>query len=142
MRLYRSIEEPIRKNLSWAELWKGPDNGLVCCWERGREKRIEDPDLAVRASNGELVPRVRIKKSKQYRGLVWKGGVEKKLEAERKPGTLKYLAAWQGLRGEDLDIDPDGERVIECAKTGQLVVFSAAIVDDDEDDNEDDDEDE
>lgn len=114
-RLSRSIHQPIREGLSWNERWKGPDRGLIWCWERGRQKRIEEPELAERAAQGELIM------------LNWKGGVEKKLEIERKPGTLQYLAQWQGLRGEDLDLELEGERVIVCTRTGQAVVFSAQL---------------
>lgn len=113
--LRRSFDWPIREGLSWDELWLGPDRGLICCWERGRQKRVEEPELAARADKGELVV------------LAWKGGVEEKLKIERKPGTLKYLATWQGLRGEDLGIALEDERVIVCSKTGQAVAFSAKL---------------
>lgn len=119
-RLYRSVDEPIRQGLSWTGKWQGPDEGLIWCWERGRQERLERPDLAARAKKGELVPRD------------WKGGVKEKLKIEKKPGTLKYLATWQGLRGEDLDIALDGERTIVCSRTGQAVVFSAELPPDEE----------
>ena len=77
--------------------------------------RLQDPDLAARADKGELVM------------LDWKGGVEEKLKIEKKPGTLYYLATWQGLRGEDLDVELEGERVIVCTKTGQAVEFRAKL---------------
>ncbi len=117
-RLFRSIAEPIREGLSWAETWKGPDRGRIFCWERGRQERYEKPALAARADAGELVP------------LDWKGGVREKSKAERKPGTFSYLATWQGLRGEDLDLPLDGERVVECSRTGQIVVFTAKTPED------------
>jgi hypothetical protein len=112
-RLTRSIELPIREGLTWDERWRGPDKGLFWCWERGRQDRCEQPGLAARADRGELV------------AMAWKGGAEEKLKIEKKPGTLKYLATWQGLRGEDLDIALEGERVIVCTRSGQAVVFSA-----------------
>ena len=113
--LCRSIDRPIRDGLNWDELWLGPDQGLVGCWERGRQIRIEEPELAARAEKGELVV------------LVWRGGVEKKAKTERKPGTLHYLATWQGLRGQDLDIALEDETLIVCSKIGQTVVFSAKL---------------
>ena len=113
--LRRSIDRPIREGLSWDELWRGSDRGLIWCWERGRQKRVEDPALAARADKGELVV------------LAWKGGVEEKLKIERKPGTFQYLATWQGLRGEDLDIALEDERLIVCSKTRQAVAFSAKL---------------
>jgi hypothetical protein len=114
-RLLRSVDQPIREGLSWSERWEGSDKGLIWCWERGRQKRLEDPDRAALADKGELVL------------LGWKGGVEKKLKIKKKPGTLKYLATWQGLRGENLDLALEGERVIVCTKTRQAVVFGAKL---------------
>jgi hypothetical protein len=77
------------------------------------------PILAALADNGELPL------------MDWKGGVEKKLKLEKKPGTLKYLATWQGLRGSDLDLSLDEKVVLVCTKTGQAVEFSAELPDDD-----------
>ena len=62
--------------------------------------------------------------------LHWKGGVREKSKMEKKPGTFNYLATWQGLRGEDLDLPLDGERTIKCTRTGQIVVFTARVPDD------------
>ena len=112
-RIYRSIHEPIRKNPSFEERWRGPDKGLITCWEVGRSKSIESPELAERAKNGELPP------------LGWKGGVDKKIQKKEKYGSLNYLAQWQGLRGEDLEIDLSEEREIVCSKTGMKVIYTA-----------------
>lgn len=114
-RVYRSVETPLREDISMDERWNGPDKGLIWCWERGRQRRNDQPDLAERAEDGELVL------------LPWRGGVEKKLQMNRKQGSLQYLATWQGLRGEDLDVDLEGERVIKCTGTGQIVVFSSKL---------------
>lgn len=119
-RLSRLIKQPIREGLTWSETWEGPDKGLIWCWERGRQKRTEEPDLSARATEGELPV------------LSWKGGVQQKLVMGKKPGTLNYLATWQGLRGEDLDLPLEGERVIVCTKTGQAVVFRAGPIEDDD----------
>jgi hypothetical protein len=108
----RSITEPIRDNLSWDERWNGPDNGLIISWEVGRQQGERDPDLGERAKNGELPP------------LDWKGGVEKKLKSKFKYGCLNYLAAWQGLREEDLDIDLERDVEIVCSRTGSKVIFT------------------
>lgn len=110
--VYRSIIEPNRKGLSWDETWKGADDGLIACWERGREKAIEDTELASCARRGELPV------------LAWKGGVERKIKT-KKFGALKYLAQWLGLRGENLDIHMDKEVELVCSKTGMLVIFTA-----------------
>ena len=117
-RLHRSIREPVRGGLSWDERWNGPDHGLIFCWERGRQLRIDDPARAARAEAGELVMDH------------WKGGVSEKLKSGEKTGTLQYLATWQGMRGEDLDINIECERTVVCARTGQAVVFSAKLAKD------------
>jgi hypothetical protein len=111
----RSIRQPIREGLRWEELWLGPDGGLIWCWERGRQKRTDEPELARQAERGELPL------------LAWKGGVEKKRQDD-KPlhGTLEYLATWQGLRGEDLNIDRHGTVTLICTRTGQAVTFCEA----------------
>ena len=118
--LHRSIHHPIREGLSWNEMWEGPDKGLIWCWERGRQKRVEDPELAVRAARGELVL------------LAWKGGLEEKIKSNKKMGTFKYLATWQGLRGEDLNIVLEDKYLHICTKTGQTIVFSSQLIADEE----------
>lgn len=114
-RIYRSCNEPIRMNPSFEERWRGPDNGLITCWEVGRNKSIEAPELAVCARNNELPV------------LGWKGGVAKKIQKEEKYGSINYLAQWQGLRGEDLNIDLMEEKEIVCSKTGMKVIFTADV---------------
>lgn len=111
--LYRSISEHIREGLSWQEYWKGSDDGLIKCWEVGRKLSKKEPNLAGRAKNGELPI------------LGWKGGVQKKIKKKLKYGSLSYLAEWQGLRGDDLDIDLLEEREIVCSRTGMTVIFTA-----------------
>lgn len=110
--VHRLFSEPKRQNLTWAERWKGPDRGLINCWEIGRELATKEPQIAVRAKEGELPV------------SAWKGGVEKTLKKKSKFGTLFYLAEWQGLRGEDLRVDLNKEVEITCARTGVTVVFT------------------
>ncbi len=74
--------------------------------------RVTDPELATRAMNGELPP------------MGWKGGVEKQIKAKVKYGVLHYLAQWQGIRGDDLDIDLSQEPELTCSKTGVRVIFT------------------
>lgn len=115
MRILRSITEPIRKGGTWHERWEAEDGGLIACWERGREKSLEDPSLAAQAAAGQLVV------------LPWKGGVEKAIKKTQKFGTLFYLAMWQGIRGEDLDVDTGEEILLSCATTGMAVIFTGDI---------------
>ena len=123
--IHCSEPRPKRQMLSWDETWMGPDQGLIACWERGREMRITEPELASQAEQGELIT------------LPWKGGTEnidqdkEKIKKTQKPqkrfGTLNYLAMWQGLRGEDLSVDLDGEQVIACTKTKRTVIFRLTL---------------
>ncbi len=113
--IYRSIEEPNRKGLIWEELWKSSDNGLIACWERGRVKAADNPELAESCKNGELPV------------LAWKGGVHTKIK-DKKYGSLFYLATWQGLRGEDLNINLQEEITVVCSKTQVKVVFTANLL--------------
>ena len=113
MRVHRTISKSIRENATWEERWNGPDQGVIACWERGREKSQEDPALAKLAQSGQLVV------------LPWKGGVEKAVKKNQKYGTLFYLAMWRGLRGEDLDIDLDEEVTLTCTATGMKVIFTS-----------------
>jgi hypothetical protein len=115
-RLRRSINEPIREErieLTWEDRWKGPDRGLIWNWERGRQLRDQNPDLSARALAGELVQ------------LSWKGGTQNLGVASdgKQYGSLPYLAQWQGLRGEDLDIDVDAETVVTCTVRKRTVTF-------------------
>ncbi|MEO8489696.1 hypothetical protein [Pseudomonas sp.] len=112
MIIKRTISEPIRATLEYQEIWGGSDQGLIMCWEVGRKRAIDKPELAARCINGELPV------------LGWKGGVSRKLLRLEKFGSLKYLAQWQGLRGEDLDVDLTRERVLICTKTQMTVTFT------------------
>ena len=112
MHLVRSIQQPIREFVDMDHRWRGPDRGLIWCWERGRQMADEDPELAERARKGVLMP------------LGWKGGVDKPVKGNKKRGHLFYLAQWQGLVGEDLDIDTDGDTRLVCSATGVEVTYS------------------
>ncbi|WP_210760758.1 hypothetical protein [Azohydromonas sediminis] len=56
--------------------------------------------------------------------LPWKGGIEKITKKGWKYGTVYYLAMWQGLRGEDLDVSLDEEVELVCRETGMRVVIT------------------
>ncbi len=136
----RSIKTPIRTELKTvADIWDGPDKGLIFCWEQGREEAAQKPDLAERARRGELVPVGR----KNHPGTVEAVHDESADEDEpleespdertdssddpirlQKPdkaglwkrGSLQYLAWWQGLRGENLNVSSDHEIAIVCPR--------------------------
>ena len=106
----RALTTSPRVCLTTAQLWHGEDEGLIACWERGREVAREQADLAERAQNGELVI------------LPWRGGVEAAVKG-RKYGSHRYLAMWQGLRGCDLFVDSASHVEIVCARHGTKVIF-------------------
>jgi len=113
-RIVRSISEPMREetDLTWEEIWQGPDKGLIHCWDLGRKRAMQEPELADKIKRNELPP------------LGWKGGVERRLKLKEKFGALFYLAEWQGLRGDDLDIDISKEVELLCSRTGMRVIFT------------------
>ena len=115
MKIHRLIGEPIRQNLTWNEKWEGTDRGLIACWERGRAKSLEDAELAQQARNGQLII------------LPWKGGFKKAVKKNQKYGSFYYLAMWQGLRGEDLNIDTQNKPTLTCSVTSMMVVFTSEI---------------
>ncbi len=111
-RVFRSISESIRMNPSYDERWNGDDKGLITCWEVGRKKRESEPSLVEKVENNELLV------------LGWKGGVDKTLQKKEKFGSLNYLAQWQGLRGEDLNINLSEELAMQCSKTGMMITYT------------------
>lgn len=115
MQIHFSVRNPPVPSEDWHERWEGADQGLICSWLRGIEKGLEDPVLAAKACAGELPV------------LAWKGGVEKPIKRTDKMGSLKYLATWQGLRGEDLNIDLSAEVQMVCTRTGVPVLFTGQL---------------
>ena len=112
MKINRSINTAIRDFVDMDHRWRDSDKGLIWCWERGRIMSRENPGLSERVKNGELVP------------LNWKGGVPPGFKGKKKPGTLNYLAQWQGLAGKDLDIDTEASITLVCSLTSVEVTFS------------------
>jgi hypothetical protein len=112
MKLHRSITEPIREFIDMDHRWRAEDRGLIWCWENGRLLAEQDPALAQRAKDGELMP------------LTWQGGFSGELIDKNKTGTLEYLANWQGLRGDDLDIDTEKSITLVCTRLGTKVTYT------------------
>ena len=118
VRVYRSIDEPIRVKPDYNERWNMEDKGLITAWELGRELAISNPELAKKAKNGELPP------------LGFKGGYERELKRKKpKHGAMVYLAELQGLIGEDYDIQElrDEGKMITCSTTGMTTIFTFKV---------------
>lgn len=111
-RIQQTIRTELRSALNWSETWEGKDKGLIKCWEVGRELAAKRLDLVEACLANELPT------------LGWKGGVSRSLKKREKFGSLNYLAQWQGLRGEDLDIDPTVDIVKTCSRTHMIVTFT------------------
>lgn len=122
MRIQRSISEPLRQPLDWHATWQGPDRGLIQCWENGRKLALAEQSQAT----AEQDQRGRAAKCSAGELPVshWKGGVSRTLKKLTRYGSLNYLAEWQGLRGEDLDIDIVQEITLTCVATGMIVTFT------------------
>lgn len=108
-----SKNAPQRAGLTHEEIWDGPDQGLIMSWEVGRARAMTYPELAQQCLSGQLPI------------LGWKGGVSRALKKREKFGSLKYLAQWQGLRGEDINIDCSKEHTLTCINTGMAVTFTS-----------------
>ena len=113
--IYRSFDAPNREGLTWEEIWHSSDRGLIKSYEMGRKLARNKPELAERAKNGELP------------ATGYKGGTDKAIKKMEKVGSLNYLAEWQALRGESLNIDLDKEVVLTCSRTGVRVLFTGNI---------------
>lgn len=105
----------MQPDITWEERWLGPDKGLIACWEVGRSMRELKQEIAARAQAGELPV------------LPWKGGIEGQPKFKKKIGSLNYLAAWRGLRDEDLDIGLTEEHTLTCSRTGVQVIFTGDL---------------
>jgi hypothetical protein len=114
-KVHQLAGHPVPVQSTWAERWEGSDRGLICSWLRGVEKALEIPVLREMALRGELPP------------LAWKGGSDKALKAAKRIGSLHYLAAWQGLRGDDLNIDTDVAFSLTCTRFQTVVTFTDDI---------------
>ena len=112
MRVNCSITNRPTQGPSWEERWEGPDKGLITIWLAALDRAQRDPTLVAAARAGEL----------PLTGL--RGGVEKAIKTKNKLGSLHYLASWQALRGEDLDIDTEARVQLTCTRTQVTVTFT------------------
>lgn len=107
-----SAQDPPSISSDYAVRMEGPDQGIINAWVTGLAKRTNAPDVAAKTAAGELPI------------LPFRGGVEAAIKAKSKVGHLLYVAMWQGLRGEDLDIDADSEISMTCTRTGVRVLYT------------------
>lgn len=130
-RLTRSTAEAIRPEMNWTATWQGPDHGLIYCWERGRVARVDG--VRVFGDSDKAKQIVAAAERSELPSLPWKGGASTDMTSDsKKTGTLQYLAMWQGLRNEDLDLDCDGQTTVVCAATQARVIFQAFAQDEEQ----------
>ncbi|MDR2220830.1 MAG: hypothetical protein LBE24_09695 [Methylobacillus sp.] len=91
----------------------GPDGGIINAWQAGIALRGSRADLVSAAQAGELPI------------LPYRGGVDRAIKAGVKTGSLHYLAMWQGLRGDDLNIDTNNVPPLICSRYGITVHFTS-----------------
>ena len=115
MLIQASVNNPPAYEHDYDRRLKGPDHGLINAWIAGIRYAKEHPDIAARAQAGELPV------------LPYRGGVERAIKTRHKIGALQYVAMWQGLRNEDLQLDTDAEHVMTCQRTGVPVTFTLDI---------------
>lgn len=108
----RPAHNPPAISEDYAVRMEGPDKGLINAWVTGLAKRVDAPELAAKATAGELPV------------LPFRGGVETAIKTKNKVGHLLYVAMWQGLRGEDLRVDTDTELSMTCTRTGVPVLYT------------------
>lgn len=116
MLITASAANPPPKSENYEQRISGADKGLINAWLVGLAKRQSDPGLARKAEAGELPL------------LPYKGGVEKKVKTRDKIGSLWYVAAWQGLRGQDLEMDTQEEVQLVCSKTLVPVTYTFDVL--------------
>lgn len=104
-------EAPLRHQ-TYAERWEGPDGGLIAAWRQGLLMRDHRPDWVQAVLRHELPE------------LPWRGGGSEVIKGKR-PGTWLYLAMWQGLRGEALDVDTSQPLEMQCTRTQVRTLFRA-----------------
>lgn len=111
MLIQASAANPPKQGESWEARQEGVDRGLISAWLAGRSMRERETELVLAALRGELPV------------LPFKGGVEKTIKGN-KIGSLHYIAMWQGLRGEDLNVTLGSTPVMRCTRTRVQVYFT------------------
>lgn len=112
MRIIHSFNSPPQFQERFEDRINGPDGGIINAWLAGIKHRSDNSPWYKAAEAGELPI------------LPYRGGVEKKIKKNLKIGVLHYLAMWQGLRGEDLDINTTDEPILTCSKFGVSVQYT------------------
>ena len=114
-RVFHPVDAALPAQVTRDERWEGSDRVLICSWSRSLDKAGETPSLREQALRDELMP------------LAWKGGADKAIKVGKRVGSLHYLAMWQGLRGETLDVDTDCTATLTCPRFQTLVTFTGHL---------------
>ena len=115
-RIHLDFPPQVQLSDGFDERWNGPDQGVIAAWIRGIELAKEVPELSGSARRGELPI------------LPWKGGVSGPLKTKNKIGSMLYVAAWQGLRNENLDVDLSSTMTLTFVRYGVPVTYTTDLV--------------
>lgn len=112
MHIHHRHDSPPQAEADFDARMNGPDGGIVNAWLAGRDLRGSRPDLAAAASAGQLPV------------LPYRGGVDRPIKRKDKLGSLLYVAMWQGLRSDDLNVDASKDVQLVCTRHGVPVTFT------------------
>jgi len=125
IKIFKSIDEPIRKNKSYTQRWGNFELGLITAWESGRKNKNTVFKHLINYLEDGALPK-----------LSFKGGHIMPLDEDFKVanyiykyGSFNYLAQRQGLLGLDLDINNsvNEELTMTCSLTGLKTIFTVNI---------------
>lgn len=125
MRVRAFVTSPPALGLAFEDRFGTPEATLTSAWLRGLEVRAEEAAAALRGERSKATGLAERAGAGELPVLPWKGGVPKAIKS-RAPriGATHYLAMWQGLRGEDLDIDLSATPTLTCTRFGVTVSFT------------------
>lgn len=145
IKVYKSISNHIRDDLSYNERWGSFEQGLVTAWESGKKHKNDTfsfkykllqsgalPKLSFKG--GHIIPikiiSYKINRTKLF--YLWDKDRYKdffKPKYKYKYGTFNYIAQMQGILGKDLDIDSqrDEGMILTCSITSIKTIFTTNI---------------
>jgi len=125
IKIYRSINEPIRENRSYEERNSSVKASLESAWEAGRKNRESFTKLIPFLKQGGL-PKLSFKGG--HNMPPYKNDEPPKYQF--KHGHYNYLAQRQGILGEDLNIEvfEDEEQEMICKISTKKTIFTFDIL--------------
>lgn len=123
MRVRASAQIPPQLGSLYEDRFGTAEHTLISCWLRGLELRSDEAASGLGGKNAaKSVVQAAI--AGELPILPWKGGIAKPTKQKTRLGATQYLAMWQGLRGQDLDIDLSTEHQVTCSRFLVAVTFT------------------